>query len=382
MKKMTLTLLVLAALILLLGSATLQSTATSQHDGLELDVSQLKGNPQEKPFLENLKIIQEVRKLERENDKSERFFEKSIKVATLLTAIAGLIGAFITAYKYFSDTEIQRKAESERREKEFKQEGVDKKREFEEKTAAILGDLCSESLSLQASAIASLLGFIKPINSEYLDTILPVLTINLKNELGRKFVILDCLTRALEKTLKLMLDDFAIRQELKDIDLTRTTLIRPNLENLLFRGIKVDVAFSSLIQANLENADLHRLRGIRVILNKAKLSSTTLQEARLNKAECQNASFKNSNLVSATLKSANLRYSDFEGARLQSAHLEGADIRDANFENADLNDTYLYNVILNDVVKQSIITAKNWKKAHFNDDVKQELERLQTPPVV
>ena len=292
-----------------------------------------------------------------------------------MTALAAFIGAGVTVQKYFSDTNIQRKEENKLRIKEFKEEKLNKKREFEEKIAVFIEKLCSDSLGLQASAAASLLGIIRPDNREYLDPILPVLTINLKNELGRKFIILNCLTRTLEKCLQLMLDDdSAIRQDLEDIDLTRTKLIRPNLEKLIFRGIKVDIAFADLKQANLESSDLHRLRGMRVILKNAKLSGTTLQEARLNKSQCQRANFEDGNLVSATFKFADLRNANFIGAKLQSAHFENSDIRDAKFDNANLNDAYFYGAKLNDVTKRNIIKAKHWQKAHFDKNVKLELE--------
>jgi len=168
------------------------------------------------------------------------------------------------------------------------------------------------------------------------------------------------------------------------INLSRTRLIRINFENVNFYGMNVDIAFADLTQANLKSANIHRLRGIGVILNNAKLSRANLQEARLNETQCEGAYFHDSNLISATLKYANLMNAQFMRAKLQSAHFNGADLTGARFEGADINDAYFYGAYLDDVAKSSLINAKNWKKsdkvegAHFDEDILQELKELES----
>jgi uncharacterized protein YjbI with pentapeptide repeats len=62
---------------------------------------------------------------------------------------------------------------------------------------------------------------------------------------------------------------------------------------------------------------------------------------------------------------------------MQSAHLEEANLDGAKFEQADLNDTFFYRARnLNRGTLKSISKAINWQKAHFDDAVRVELEKL------
>ena len=377
-----------------------------------LDVEQLKGGQDEKSLLENRKLLQEDRKLlqedrklQIENDWVERSLGIPISFAPFFTAIIALISVFFTICKYITETSRQKKAE-------FEQAKLEKGRDFEEKFTSIFKNLCSSSEDKKASAAGHLLTIFNQRNKEFCNDMLPVLIANMKDDLHRTPLIMDLLTRTLERGIRLK---FPIYQVIKNqrrnkfnkmvhsffqrnyvklrkqvdkkqpieskpmeiLNLSRTNMIRPDFEGINLQGVKVDIAFSKLALANLTGTQIYRLRGIKACLYGARMSRANLQEARLNKADCRKALFHESILISATFKEANLKKAEFTKARLQSAHFEYADIRGAKFEGANLNDAYFKGAILDLDAKRSLINAKNWRKANFDPKVFLELHSLE-----
>ena len=372
----------------------LQATTSVQADVNTED--KLAGNLVEKSILENQKLTQEIYKLKLENDKNEKpsgLFDNLLS-ASFISALTALISIPMAVWKQYSEIAERRKSEYKQREAELKQEQLDKERRLEERLTAVFENLNSDKVTVQASAAASLLAIIQPHNKAYLDTILCVLIVNLKEDLKKSPVVLDILTRALEKVFQLMLDgsssatgsqSYAGKRSasvsakpLLEFNLSRTFLVRPNFEALDFKGAIVDVAFADLTLANLKDAKHLKLRGIEVTLEKAKLSRASLNEARLNKAKCQGAQFHETVLTSATFKEADLRDAEFMRAKLQSAHFEGADLRGAKFEDANISDAYFDKAIFDAATKQSLIKAQHWRNAHFEQSIQQELELLES----
>lgn len=324
---------------------------------------------QDKTCLENWKIVQETRKLEIENN-------LIISLAPFLTAIASVLGVLLTFVLTFNK---QKSEDNRLRNEQFEQIKREERLNFEQKINSFFKNMGADSESLQIGAAFSLLNFLQEHNKKYLyfDTIFNVLINNLKRK--PKPLVKDILTRVLERIMQLQMNQKTGNSqpsEIQILNFSRTKLTRPNFENLNFEGIQMDMAFSDLTLANLRYANLYRLRGFKVILNKARLSYANLQEARLNNANCQSAQFHDCVLISATFKNAHLEKAQFMRAKLQSAHFEEADIRGAKFEGADLNDAYFYGANFDDTVKFSLINAKNWRKAHFNTPIKEELEKL------
>lgn len=410
MKKMTLILLLLATLMVpsLFWMTIFQPSITQQQNCSGLEMNQLIGAPQEKIILENCKIFQDVRKLKIGNDLSETPRGRIMEMGPLLTALIAIITGFIAIFRYLSDIETQNRTEHDLAIR-------NNQRSFEERLNRLIKNIGSDQKNVQAIGVAtSLHTLVQPRNKEFLDTLLSVLRVCLKESFSVSDAVREILSNALEKTIRLKMNfqDIPVQNNKKlkrnlffkkillcnskalnninfeplseEINLSRTRLIRINFENLNFYGMNVDVAFANLTRANLKSANLHRLRGIGVILNNAKLSRANLQEARLNEAQCEGAYFHDSNLISATLKYANLMNTQFMRAKLQSAHFNGANLTGAKFEGANINDAYFYGAYLDDIAKRSLINAKNWKKsdkvegAHFDEDVLQELKELES----
>jgi uncharacterized protein YjbI with pentapeptide repeats len=359
-------------------------------------------NLESKDALEIEKLKQEVFKVQLENENLKSSWTKISSNSAFFMAITALIGIFVTIWKQRAETsrlkelddkqqtrqqqldDAQRQRDSEQRQLDREQRERENQRLIDQKFTSIIADLSAESEAIQASAAVLIITYLKPEYEILHDRIFAVLLANLK--ITHSDAVNRLISEAFEKALRIKLS----KDDKFELNISRTKLIRLDLEGLDFSGIEVDIAFADLTDANLKDTKLNGLLGIEVILNKAKLSRAELKKARLNKAQCEGAHFHNSVLISATLKGAILKKAEFMQAQLQAAHFEGADLTGAKFENANINDTYFNKAILDDFAKKSLIKAKNWKRiektegvdriegAHFDDDVLKELLDLES----
>lgn len=349
-------------------------------------------NPSDKNVLEACKYIEEIRKLQLENDRPIAITLMPI-LAPLVTLLIAFFGWIWSIQK---DKNIQSKEKAAQRQKDTEDEKrqfaekeaqrqkdtKDKERQFEEKYNDIVTKLGSDSLSIQASNASALLNFLQPDHEKLLDDILIIVPVNLKKSICTQPAIQESLTRVLEKAIRVKLNSIQTGKVsehlIKTLNISRTTLFRLNLEGLDFRFIEVDVAFANMRFANLNNTQLPKLRGIGVCLNNSRISRCNLQEARLNKSRCRKALFHDSILISATFKEADLRGAEFQKARLQSVHFNGAKLQGANFTQANLADTYFYDAKLDDFAMNSILKSykSSWRRAHFDKDIKSQLDYL------
>lgn len=311
------------------------------------------------------KLKQEIEKLKSENT-IKPIYRILPTYAGILTALIAILGALISYRKYLIEKRMETKVR------------------LEDNFNTIIENIGSESPSIQASAIVSLLTF---LNEEYKEFHLQVYTILLANlKIGHAKNVNALMVKAFERALPIYLKD--IKSQRSDttndsgnqleLDLSRTNLYRidlhgENLEN-------VDLAYSNLQNANLSGCNLKRAKGIGADLSGARLSRANLNEGRFNKANFENAHFHETNLVSATLKNSNLKGAEFQRASLQEAHLEGSEIDRAKFEEANLNNTFFKNVNCNEAVIKSILRSKggSWKKANFDPEIKEKLQEFST----
>lgn len=335
----------------------------------------------EKTVLERCKSVEEIRKLKSENSRS-----LAVTLIPLLAPFATILIAFWTLIlnnqkekqaqrdKDTKDKERQLQEEAARRDKDTK----DKERQLDEQYNDIVVGLGEESLSLRASRAGALLNFLQPDHLRFLDDILTIVSVNLKKSICDEPAIQECLTRVLEKAVRAKLEEKENKPLLKNLNLSRTSLFRLNFQGLDFRGVNVDIAFAKMSYANLNDAKIPKLLGMRACLDKAKISRCDLTDARLNKARCQKAQFHKSILIRATFKEADLRGAEFYQARLQSVHFEKARLQGANFTKANLADAYFTGAKLDDSVKKTILKSykQSWKLAKFDDDVQKELDEL------
>ncbi|MEG4534958.1 pentapeptide repeat-containing protein [Microcoleus sp. D2_18a_D3] len=106
-----------------------------------------------------------------------------------------------------------------------------------------------------------------------------------------------------------------------------------------------------LWDANLESANLQKANLERVILSGANLQKANLQAANLCKIKAGGLDLRDANLCDANLRDAQLHFARFEGA-----NLDGTDLRGAKR-----------------ITKEQIQTAKNWERAIYDDEFREEL---------
>ena len=278
-----------------------------------------------------------------------------IAIASLVTALVAVIGIVVTIWKQLSQREI------------------DNRRHLDEQFSSVALNLSSESPSLRASAAVSILTFLKPEYKDFHEQVFMILLASLKLESNDTIARL--LSNSFEKAIRLRLKVEDKKDKPLQLDLSHCILYQIDLSGLDLR--EADLAFSNLKSANLTHVDLQGARGWEANLEKARLSQSNLEEVRFRKANLTEAQFHDTRLVSARLEETDLTKVEFYKAKMQGAHLDEANLRGARFEQADLNDTFFRNVKnLDDRTLKSITRAKNWKNAHFDENVIIKLEQL------
>jgi len=167
-----------------------------------------------------------------------------------------------------------------------------------------------------------------------------------KDETKQKFACMVKYTQACEETF---VDVFLLKGiDLKGIYLSFTNLSNADLNGSNLNG--ANLSFADLGGANLSFADL----------SNADLNGSNLNGANLSFANLSNANLSNINLSFADLSGANLSFANLSNTNLiytilENANLEGADLRGAIFD------------------PEEIKKAKNWDKAIYDEDMKNEL---------
>ena len=273
----------------------------------------------------------------------------------LIAALAAVVGVIVTVWRQLA------------------QQAADRRNRLDDKFTSIVGNLGDKSTAVQASAVVSIINFLKPQYRDFHDQVFMVLLVNLK--LRRPNIINNILVNGFEKAAQIRLkpgQDISTRPEL---DLSRCNLYHINLSGLDLSN--ADLAYTKMQNANLTGAILFRVRGIESNLENARLSRANMEEARLNKTCLRNAQLHDARLVSVTLKEADLTGAEFYRAKLQGAHFEGACINGARFEQANLSDAIFKNIKdIDEKTLRSISRAENWHKAHFDKDTRRQIQRL------
>ena len=328
-----------------------------------------------KPNLEEEKLRQEIVKLQIENRNSNSLLELLVSNAGLLTALLAIIGAVITIWKQIEERSRQQKLDRQQRDKDRQQREAENLRRIDEKFTAIIKDLGSDSVPIQAGAAVSILTFLKPVYQTYYEQVFLIILANLKVKKDqREEATAELLLKGFEKAIRLLIDYKIKQRETVELDLSHADLKRVNLSKLDL--INADLGFVDMPNVVLEEANLFRVKGYGANLKRARLSRANLNEARFKTAIFTDALFHEANLVAANMKETDLQRAQFYQAKLQSAHFENADLRGAQFKQADINDTFFKGALLDDQALKNILKAFNWNKAHFDDEIKKYLEHL------
>lgn len=346
----------------------------------------------ERQRLEEEKLRQEIVKLQLENRRLDRWGELLLPYGTLFTVLVGAGGLIVTFWKQINENARQREMDRQQRQRDLEQQERNRQeqergrrqreeeglRRLEERFSGVVSRLGSQSPSIQASAAVSMMPFLNPENREFHAQAFLILLANLKlrhraEDKGEE-VLTGLLVTAFERAARALFPAGAARPQGVELDLARCTLYRADLSGLDLTD--ADFAFSDLRSANLTSSVLFRSRGIEANMEKARLSRSNVGEARFQKANFSGAQFHESSLVAADLKGANLRNAQLQQARLQSTHFEGADLSGARFEQADLSDAFFQGATLTSATLRSVIKAKNWRKAHWDAPVLEQLNAL------
>jgi uncharacterized protein YjbI with pentapeptide repeats len=323
--------------------------------------------------LELAKLRHEIKKLELENEKLSDEWDTIVGIAPFLASIVALLGVFITLWKHLSEQSRQRDLDRKNLE-------ADRIRRFNEKFNAVVENLGSESPAIQASAAVSIQTFLKPEYSEFHDQVFMILLANLKVQ--HSDVIRQLLTAGFEKAIRVKSELIAAENEQIDekdekiiLDLSGCTLDRANLTKINLGWANLRNA--SMLHANLKEACLIRVKGEGADLEFLKGTGVNLQKARLKGANLTGASFRTADLKWVHFEEANLSNSKFQQALLQGAHLEKSLLNGAHFEQADLNNAFFIGAVLDITAITSIVKAYNWRKAHFDPEVRKKIEEIE-----
>ncbi|MBE9528436.1 MAG: pentapeptide repeat-containing protein, partial [Proteobacteria bacterium] len=257
------------------------------------------------------------------------------------------------------------------------QREADSLRRVDEKFVTIITNLGSDSEAIQASTTVSILSFLKPEYQQSHYQVFMTLLANLK--VHHSPVIHKLLLKSFVKAFQLHYPLLKEQDKTYGLDLSSAYLYRADLSGY-------DLSYSDLAFANLQNAtlngaetSLYRAQGIKANLESAWLSGANMQEARLREATFTEATLHGTRLVSARLEGAIMDGAQFQQASMQEAHLEKADLTGAKFEQANVANTFFAGATLDDEALKSLLNTKDksWKKANFDSDEREKLERME-----
>lgn len=326
-----------------------------------------------KAQLELAKLKQEVKKLEIENRKLSDGWNTIIGLAPFLTSVVALFGVFITLWKHLSEQSRQRDLDRKNMEE-------DRRRRLNTKFNSVVENLGSESPAIQASAAVSIQTFLKPEHSEFHDQVFMILMANLKIQHSHE--IRQLLIAGFEKAIRVqsglisaMNEQIEEKDEKIILDLSGCILDRANLT-------KINLGWSNLRGASLKNANLRescliRIRADGADLEGLKGTGANFEKARLKKAKLNNATFRAANLKWIHLEETDLSNCKFEQCSLQGAHFENSIINNAHFERADLNNVFFIGAKIDNTSMTSIAKAYNWRKAHFDPEIREKIEKIE-----
>lgn len=365
----------IAGALCLLTSPALRamSVPSPPHVGASPDSAQLDTLTREELQVEKLRqeVVQlryENQQLGYENEQQRGFWASLPEYVPFITALVAVAGIFITLWKQINETSRQKVLDRRERKAEREQRDRENRRHTDEQFNAIAKSLGADTEPMRASGAVSIATFAKSGYEEYYDQAFMLVLANLK--IDHSPAITSLLINSFEKIAR----KYIPRHD-GELDLSNLTLTGVNLSELDLTG--ADLGFADLRRANFTGATLQKVRGYKAKCAKARFSRANLQAARLHKAEFTDGHFHNARLIDVKMKEADLTRAQFHQAKLQGAHLEEATLTDAEFQQADLNETFFTGAKgLTPKTLKSIINAKHWEKAHFDDAIRDQLNAL------
>jgi uncharacterized protein YjbI with pentapeptide repeats/cell division protein FtsB len=323
------------------------------------EVAKLKGEASKLPA-EVSKVKAEVTKLDGENG----VVAEIGRFVPGVTALVAVIGVLLTLWKQIGESNRQRNLDREQSQHEHTQR-------FDEQFNKMVENLGSSKALTRAASTAQIETFLRPDYGEFHSQVFTLLLAAVR--FPQKDVGDDLLAQAFQRAAREQIPLLRATEPGLHLDLSHCYLARIDLSGLDLND--VDIAFAELHQARFVGSSMCRARGREAKLDNAYLIGTNLTEARLAKASLKGAHFGKARLVSAQLRGADVTGASFQQASMQEVHLEQATLLGAHFEQANLNNAYFAGAKFDDGALHSILRAENWQKAHFDPEVRTELER-------
>ena len=327
--------------------------------------------------LEVQKAELELRKLELEvaELKHDNRWATALKFAPFLTALAAGLTIAASVWKFTRQNARQRRLDREERERE-------RRKQLDERFADVVENLGQDSPAMRCGAavsIRSFLNYSEVLN--YDERIYFLLVAMLRIE--KHPAVLEVLHEAFKRSVRLQAAAFSKANEklqqnelrhrlrLSHCDLSGANLTWLESESAVLRNALLadaDLSFSCLTRLDAESAGFER----------ARVVEANLQKARLNQARLIDANFRASDLRWVHFKGADLTCCKLQRALLQSAHLENAILEGCRFESADVNSAFFIGASFDQTSKESIVKARNWRKAHFDPELREELDWIES----
>ena len=273
-------------------------------------------------------------------------------LAALLTALVGIGGLLFNLWQQRVDTAAHNRQELEARKDA-------ERRRYDEQFNGFVRDLGSAQAATRVSAAVGAIRFLddKDTSSRFNKDVIRLLIANLKVQDDETTL------EVLRQGLKLAFQLGTVSPESRN--LSRAAIFNVDLHGLELDGL--DLADAQAKFANFSDCDLQRLIARRANLEKATFVRSRVREGRFPDANCEGTDFSDATLVSAVFRDANLKNAKFHQARLQGALFRGAKLSGTKFSQADLTDAHFEGANLAADTFKSIKTAKNWRKAHFDE---------------
>lgn len=302
----------------------------------------------------------EVQKLQEEIEtlRSDRSVVGQLPAyGAILTALVGIGGLLAAVMRNLADRRAEHEAARTEQEREREARERESVRRFDEHFGATVERLGSGDSAARANGAASTVALLKPEHAAFHEQVFEVLLANTKFPRGDHSDAI--VSHAFAAAARVYLP--RLRESTPDasIDLCHAWLRDEHLAHVDLRG-------SRLMHADLTGADL---------------TGAKLDEAWLNDATLIGAQFGGARLVSARFRYAKASRAFFCGASLQGAHFHHTDLSGAKFAGATLSDAIFTAATFDDVALRGISQTQTWRKAKFDDDIRERLEGMAPAPV-
>jgi uncharacterized protein YjbI with pentapeptide repeats len=343
---------------------------------LGLDAALVSGDGLSTAEIERLKLVQELQQLQIGNSRSAGLLGALLFILPLATAVAGVAGGLFALFKLIE----QRRQDYQSRVDHLFADTITGLGATAEPTrvaaASMLNTLVRKGDDLMPDLFAFVTGQLR------VNGVPPSVATPLSRTLERLLPTEVARHPAPVRPRRSRPERRSHRHDpLPVLALDHLRTVHLDLRGLDLRGWDVDVAFSDLRRAQLQDAVFGEVHGYGVRLDHAVLSGSWIRKGWLRKARLTGAYLHSARWDQVRLQEANLNGAQLQGAELKQAKFSAAMLRSTNFSGADIHEADFRDTPLENfdaVTLRTLLRTHNlsWHTAQFDDDVRHELDRL------